>query len=202
MDQRADRSLEFVLDNRRLIIGFFLLVAVCGVFFVIGFMEGKRQAVLSAALSPVPEPASDGSPVAPTQTAENVAKPKEDRPVSEQLDWYGTVNKPGEPTRGLEPLPEPVQAVVKGPEPSAPVAAAAETGSYTVQVGAFRQRREADAAAARLKAKGYDCTIDVPTSPKALFILKVGSYSTRADAAAAQVRLQRDGFKSFVKTTG
>jgi cell division protein FtsN len=131
---------------------------------------------------------------------ETAAKPQEDASMRDQLDWYKRVNKPGEATKGLEPAPEPAKAVVKAPEPPVrPVATASGPGGYSVQVGAFRQRREADAKATQLKAKGYDCVMESPASPKALFLLKVGRYNTRADAVAMQRRLQRDGFTSFVK---
>ena len=43
MDQHSDSGYELVLDNRRLIIAFAVLILFCGCFFVVGFMEGKRQ---------------------------------------------------------------------------------------------------------------------------------------------------------------
>ncbi len=214
MDQRMDRGMEFVLDNRRLIVGFFVLVAVCGCFFVIGFVEGKRQAVglearvipsTPAALQPQQQAlGSDGAP----------AQPEGDRPVREQLDWYKRVNKPGEAARGLEPPPEPVKTVVQPsaaptappepapaakPKPNAPKQAALGQ-TYSVQVGAFRQRREVEAKAAVLKSKGYDPLIEAPVAPNTLFLLKVGRFTSRADAAAMQLRLKKDGLGSFIKT--
>ena len=43
MDDASESGLELVLDNRKIVIGFVLLIFICGCFFVIGFIEGKRQ---------------------------------------------------------------------------------------------------------------------------------------------------------------
>lgn len=211
MNQRSDRGLEFVLDNRKLIVGFFVLIAVCGLFFVIGFVEGKRQAVgLEAKVLPpqVAQPQQQSAAAPPSSPA---AKANEERSVREQLDWYRRVNKDAEATKGLEPAPEPVKTVVQpsipGPsaretsaktKPSPPKAAAAKL-TYSVQVGAFRQRHEAEAKASVLKSKGYEYVIESPSASGTLFLLKVGKFNSRADAAAMQLKLKKDGVGSFIK---
>jgi cell division protein FtsN len=212
MDQRSERGLEFVLDNRKLIVGFFVLIAVCGAFFVIGFVEGKRQVVgLETRVIPATHPESQptATTAAPVTTP---AKGTEERSVRDQLDWYNRVNKSGEATKGLEPAPEPVKTVVQPatPPPSAHSAAAKDKAAapkqapakptYSVQVGAFRQRQEAEAKAASLKSKGYDYVIEPPVPPNSLFLLKIGKFPSRADAAAMQLRLKKDGVGSFIKT--
>ena len=50
-DQSAEPGFEFVLDNRKLIVVFLLLISFCGGFFVLGFMEGKRQGMQEASLA-------------------------------------------------------------------------------------------------------------------------------------------------------
>ncbi len=177
MDQRTDKGLEFVLDNRRLIVGFFILIAICGAFFVIGFVEGKRQAVgLETRVIPG-APAESRQGAAASDAAP--AQPNEERSVRDQLDWYKRVNKPGEATKGLEPPPEPVKTVVQpAPAPAAPPAPAPaakarpdtpKPQTYSVQVGAFRQRQEAETKAALLKSKGFDYVIEAPVPPNTLF---------------------------------
>lgn len=222
MDQRTDRGLEFVLDNRKLIIGFFVLIAVCGAFFVIGFVEGKRQVVgMEAKVTPAAAseaPQQSGAAAVPAAAAP--AKPPEDHAVKDQLDWYKRVNKPGEATKGIEPAPEPVKTVVqtapaaaasrppaketepvkKEKEKPAPAKAAVQKTTYSVQVGAFRQRQEAETRAATLKSKGYESVIEAPVPPNSLFLLKVGKFNSRADAVATQLKLKKDGVGSFIKT--
>jgi len=70
--------------------------------------------------------------------------------------------------------------------------------TYTVQVGAFKQKQEADSRAAALKLKGYLCVIDF-RSAEQLYLIKVGRFDTRAGAKAVQLQLSKDGFSSFIK---
>ena len=67
-------------------------------------------------------------------------------------------------------------------------------------MGAFRQRREAEAKAAALKARNYDYVIEPTEGSEPLFMLKVGRFESRAEAVATQLRLKRDGFSTFIKT--
>ena len=211
MDQRSDRGLEFVLDNGKLIVGFFVLITVCGLFFVIGFVEGKRQAVgLEAKVLPSQVVQPQQAAAAPSSSP--AAKADEERSVREQLDWYRRVNKDAEATKGLEPAPEPVKTVVQPSAPAptaresvpkpktAPPKAAAAKQTYSVQVGAFRQRHEAEAKASVLKSRGYEYVIESPAASGSLFLLKVGKFNSKADAAAMQLRLKKDGVGSFIKT--
>jgi cell division protein FtsN len=90
-------------------------------------------------------------------------------------------------------------AAEPAPKPSATPAASAAS-SYTVQVGAFRQRQQAEAKAQQLKAKGFDGRIEPPQSAEDLYLLKVGKFKTRTEAVAVQLQLKKSGFASFIKT--
>ncbi len=207
MDRHADESrLELDLDNRKLIIGFALLMVICAGFFVFGFIEGKRQALRTeprVAESPVPAPESR----VPSQTeskpalSDSAAKPAPPKPINEQLDWYKKVNSHGK--RDAKDL-----ASLEAKKPSTPPtriessrpADLAQKATYSVQIGAFRNRREAENRAAVLKAKGYDSFVE-PSKPGAeLYLLKVGRFDSRAAAVASQLKLKKDGFASFIKS--
>ena len=205
MDPRgAEAGTELVLDNRKLILSFLLLIVVCGAFFVIGFMEGKRQAIRAQAESIAP-----AAPDAPIQAAGSDAKQEgvaagQDRSVREQLDWYRSVQgsdaEPGKRTesaRILNPAQDaeakkPVAAPAKSAEPETTV-------TYSVQVGAFRQRKEADNKIGMLKARGFTGVIEPPATPDGYHLVKVGRFKTRAEAIAMELRLEKAGFSCFVK---
>jgi cell division protein FtsN len=144
---------------------------------------------------------------------------KPDKAVGEQLDWYQNVNRKGsEPIPGLK---QPAHSETKGAanQPDTATAPAAlpaakphaagaskstlEQGkvTYSVQVGAFRYKQEAEAKAELLKEKRYQYAIEQFGGPGGLYLLKVGKYDSRADAVAMQLRLKKDGFGSFIKTT-
>jgi len=215
----ADSGTEFVLDNRKLIITFVVLVVVCGAFFVIGFMEGKRQAVPARIERASSELAGGTGSAASQPGAKAVDQPTdrkaiEDRSGSAQQEWYKNAQAKESGTQKPSPAAKVVQSTPAPPAKKASVTqpqatkggAAAEPRSmvpaanvtYTVQVGAFKQKQEADISAAALKAKGYLCVIDFNPAEQ-LYRVKVGRFDTRADAKAVQLRLTKDGFSSIIK---
>lgn len=224
-DHSSESVSQLVLDNRKLIIGFALLIVLCGSFFVIGFMEGKRQGQLHAG-----ERTTDNQMARKDSSLQQYeakpaptlpgANPVENKDVREKLEWYGSVSKPGEiGVKGLEPVkpasPAPLPArktespaftaagsVSARAEPKSkpPSAAHATAVTYSVQVGAFRQRKEAETKAAVLQSKNYHSIIEPSGEPSGFFLLKVGKYESRADAVAMQNRLKKDGFTTFIKT--
>ena len=216
----VDGGSQLILDNRKIIIAFALLILICGTFFVIGFMEGKRQGTQRAAEKSGESPTavvktSSLSPVTKTDTTPPGVPG--DRGVRDKLDWYSSVNKRAdEGVKGLE-SPGPAKAIVPAdggatpgiglesasqeskPKPSTSVPATRTT--YSVQVGAFRHRAEAETKAEQLRSKRYPYVIDTSGGADQLFLLKVGKYESRAEAVAMQNRLKKDGFSTFIKTS-
>ena len=107
------------------------------------------------------------------------------------------------PSRSRPPVNE-TAAVPVAPEPrtvkptSVPAPAAAASASdpagpgFSVQVAAYRDRRDADTLAKQLAAKGYPAFVMDPVkgTSTALFRVRVGKYKTLKDAEAIEVRLQ------------
>jgi cell division protein FtsN len=215
----VESGTELVLDNRKLIVGFVLLVALCGACFVIGFMEGKRQAI-QAKLESMPPSAPSAAPgeglasgasKATGKTTEDV--PAKDRSIREQLDWYKNVQrgdtgaaKSAAKTEGATTPPvaqknPPPPVKPKSSKPPAPaVAVPAAKVSYSVQVGAFKQLKEAETTVAALKARGFEAVIDPPKPEKQqLYRVKVGKFESKADATAMMNKLTKAGISCYVK---
>jgi cell division protein FtsN len=226
-ERDADSGIELVLDNRKFIIAFVVLIAICGCFFVIGFIEGKRQGTqegIPQVATSEPKTSRDEAQSEETKTGDTAAtaKPAQEGTEEQQLNWYKNVNrkegepevtqqkaassptpKATEPVSAPKPAGEPSKKPVAEPEvKSAPQQTTASSGpvTYSVQVGAFRVRQEAENKGKMLKAQGFDCRIDVPKTSEDLYLLKVGKYSSRADAVAMQLRLKKSGIASFIKT--
>jgi cell division protein FtsN len=215
-DRAAESGLELVLDNRKLIVAFVLLISVCGCFFVVGFIEGKRQGFQQG--SQAIQPAVENPPKAITDEpsradAGSSAVPETARtinPEDQRLDWYKSVNRPeGEPEKSLQALAS--SSVVKSPEPPRTSTPATKLKAhvdppplgqvtYSVQVGAFRQKLELETKAQALRAKGFEYRIETPRLPEDLYLLKVGTFHSRAEAVAMQLRLKKSGFSCFIKT--
>jgi cell division septation protein DedD len=94
------------------------------------------------------------------------------------------------PAVAVPPTP-PVDTGRVAPAPTpAPTPGVAPQGQteYSVQIAAYGRKRDADAAAARLKARGFQVRV---VGTKAPYRVRIGRYATRADAVAAQGRMKR-----------
>jgi cell division protein FtsN len=72
--------------------------------------------------------------------------------------------------------------------------------TYSVQVGAFKQRQDAEVTAKSLEAKGFQPVIEDPRLPSPYYLVKVGRFELRADAYAMQQKVKKAGFACFIKT--
>jgi DedD protein len=111
--------------------------------------------------------------------------------------------KAPEPAAPAEDAPAARGAAATPPLPPAPVAAprtvsdrpatSAPAGRpWSVQVGAFRSRENADRQVTQLKGKGFPAYADPPGAAGALVKVFVGPYSDRAEADRVAGRLQRE----------
>lgn len=73
----------------------------------------------------------------------------------------------------------------------------AEKTLYRVQTGAFKQKANADALAAKLKAAGFDTYIVIVNG---LYKVQVGAYSKKANADAMAEKLKAAGFDTYITT--
>jgi cell division protein FtsN len=228
VDHDAESGRELVLDNRKLIIAFAVLIAICGCFFVVGFIEGKRQGfqegnqtvaetahkanpAIRQAQAPKPAKADGGAPptAAPDAGAPDAGAAAKEGSVEQRLNWQKvvTTGETKDISLAAKGVKEPVKETEKKPAAESdgktkPQANAthSEPVTYSVQIGAFRVRHEAESKAKMLRAKGYECRVEEPQSPEDLYLLKVGKYKSRAEAVAMQIRLKKSEPKSFVKT--
>jgi cell division septation protein DedD len=99
----------------------------------------------------------------------------------------------------------PTTAAPAKPAPGKPAAAAAPkapatSGTFTIQVGAFKDRASAESVMDRLKKKGFSAYVVAPEGPDGgLFNVRVGSFPARADAERVQAKLRDDEkFKPFI----
>ena len=211
--------MQLELDNRLLILVFGLLIVVCGGFFVLGFYLGKHQSLQGAdQMTTSPSLPSKSTSQSDTVTGSNAGKKAAAvRPGREDSEWYRSVNKsenanrlaqakkPGLPPGSAEPRE--AQEKKSQQEFTAPPGSTSALKSdapvqkitYSVQVGAFRQRKEAETKASLLKAKNFPYLIEPPKTASGLFLLKVGRFESKPDAVAMKLRLQKNGFKGFVK---
>ena len=97
---------------------------------------------------------------------------------------------------GSLPASQPSEAV--NIETDTPMAMEAST--YTVQVGAIRERAEAQQVVDQLFAKGYAAYVTILTEDtNRLYRIRVGAFTDRSEAEAMAARLQKDEqFKTWI----
>ena len=218
MGKNPGGQTELVLENRQLLLIFFVIVALCGVFFSLGYIVGRNtfsvvahatQAVSGGAEagnkpSPMPPPASSSqnSPNPP----EAGAGPEQAGPAADLNFYQSAEGKPPEAKLAPPESPSASSAPPSLPPSAAPSRpAAAEKPSpaeappgILVQVSALTRREDAQALVALLKEKKLP--VLVTTGPNdTLFHVAVGPYKSDKEAEQAKKVLEEDGFRPIIK---
>jgi cytoskeletal protein RodZ len=100
------------------------------------------------------------------------------------------------PTKSAEKAKAPERTAALAPSKSNSKAAGG--GSYWVQVGAFKESRNAEVLAKTLRAEGFSVQITQVTRDTPLHVVRVGGYPDRSRASAAREDLQGKGHTGFV----
>ena len=84
------------------------------------------------------------------------------------------------------------------PKPAVPAPAAA-AGTFTIQVGAFKDKGSAESVVSRLKGKGFAAFVVPAEGDDGLILVRVGSYAARADAERVEAKLRdQEKFKPYI----
>jgi cell division septation protein DedD len=67
-----------------------------------------------------------------------------------------------------------------------------------VQVGAFKESRNAEGLAQTLRSEGFPAQVATVTRDAPLHVVRIGGYPDRAKASAARQELQGKGHSGFV----
>jgi|SRR5580692_2982361 cell division septation protein DedD len=196
MKNNETGEFELVLGNKQLLSGFFIVVILFAVFFVMGYIVGRnstpqvaanRDQPGSAPSNTRPQPASGTAPASQNPPAAT-EPPKDD------------ADKP----LGSEPQPatqaaQPPAAKPVTPAPVAPPAAAnvePAPGETYLQVTSVKQDI-AETVAKTLKDKGFPAVLSPGPTGKTRVL--VGPYTDLAKLGQAKAELERLGFSPFVK---
>ena len=133
---------------------------------------------------------------APPATAPPVSLPKppaakETKPTPPAVAPVAKETKPPAivPTVARETKPAP-------PAVAAPPAAARRT--FTVQIAAFKNAKQAGQLAERVKRDGYPADVRRIESSAVPYVVRIGGFASREQAESAREALARKGFKGFI----
>ena len=172
----------------------------------------------SAAVPPASPPSSPpaATPGAPTPAAPSAESTTPTTPTP-PAPPASTPTPPPVATPAPTPTPAPARpetptATTRTPEKKAPERSAALTpgkgsngkttaagaGNYWVQVGAFKESRNAEGLAKRLRSEGFPVQVAQVARETPLHVVRVGGYADRSRASAARENLQGKGHTGFV----
>jgi DedD protein len=209
------------LSTRHLILVFLAGVAVCGVFFSLGFLVGYNER--SARMPPVTErvstpatippavnPPLESVPVGPSSAATSaatvppLAPPQVSAPPSppgERKTLAAARTAP--PVTAPPPSPAKAEREPELGTPATPPAGAGEVGvGFTVQIAASRTKKDAEALVTILEERGYPVFLVTPEYAHAndnLYRVQVGPFSSKEDAEKVRAKLTQEGFKPFIR---
>ena len=186
---------EITLGTGKMLVLFFGLVALCAVFFGMGFSLGKNSAKTNG--DPQAAAAAAGS-VRPT-----AVKASEPRPPSD-LTFYKAVEQK-DPNTELTPKttdapanPAAKSAAGDNDAPPDPSALVSNQNNYFVQVAAVSKQEDAEALVDALKKKQY-AAFAANTPGDKLFHVQVGPFSDIKLAEGARGQLVKDGYNPILK---
>lgn len=210
------------LSAWHLILVFLVGVAVCGVFFSLGFLVGYNER--SGRAAPVTERISTPATIPPTLSTPLESTPVGPRGLSPSLtsvppplataqasapasqpggDKPATASGPSAPAPGAPLSPVPAEKKPELGATASPPAGAGEVGvGFTVQIAASRTKQDAEALVKILEGRGYPVFMVTPEYAHAnddLYRVQVGPFTLKEDAEKVRLKLTQEGFKPFIK---
>jgi cell division septation protein DedD len=224
-----NKDAEKGLSATQLALVFLAGVAVCAVFFALGFIVARNQRppIVAAETERVPPPApapaplsaaptgslsSEGSspspgqpPASPASSGSSDASTGTQAAGEESPSEHALKSEslPAAPVSGsAAPAAPQTSAAPPAPSPSAAAPAPTPGGGIVVQVAAAGVRADAERLVDLLKSRGYPAFLVTPEAAGLgdnLFRVQVGPYKLRAEALGVRDKLVADGFKPFVR---
>jgi DedD protein len=194
---------EITLGTGKMLALFFGLVALCAVFFGMGFKLGKNSTASAAA--------SDGSAAPPTVNSEarpSAVKPATDTDASRSADvaFYQSSGQKNAASQPASDSADNTAAASKSPDAASPAgdksaaadpAVAPPASAYYVQVAAVSKSEDGDSLVDALKKKQYPAFSSA--GPDKFFHIEVGPFADIKSAEDMRAKLITDGYNPILK---
>ncbi len=209
----SSQDTEITLGTGKLLGVFFSLVAICAVFFALGYTLGRRSdSGLSGAMtlgsslaSTGAKPAGSGvTPAAPMTFYKAVEQQNANPQLTPAAAVAGNTDT-AQASSGTAAPSSPGASASTAQTPGAqadnppdPMAAIPGTGYY-VQVAAVTKQEDADALVDALKKKQYPAFVSGNAAVDKYFRVQVGPFGDIKEAEAMRSRLINDGYNPILK---
>src|SRR5271157_3776641 len=219
----ASEDTEITLGTGRMLGLFFLLAAICGVFFSIGYSLGKSSA-REQALNDQPSQVLAASPNAASSSQSDdkpsaviASKPAADPAAQTGADSEQSPAKENPPAAAakasaVEASPVPAQSAKRtqpseaaghsaaGAPPVSHSAPMTGPGTIVVQIAALSREDDAVALAGALRKKDYNVfVVNNPATSDKFYHVQVGPFATLPEADAMKAKLIAEGYNPIVK---
>jgi len=194
MPTATSQDTEITLGTGKMLALFFGLVAVCAVFFGMGFSLGRSSVRIASPDVPATTTVTTGGQ-RPSAVKTNGATTPPDMTFYKAVESKGGDSQPvvKEAAAGAPETTPPTTAAA-APDPTAP----ASSNSYFVQVAAVSKAEDAAALVDALKKKQYPAfSTNTPTDK--LIHVQVGPYADIKDAELMRGKLVSDGYNPILK---
>ena len=196
----SSEDTEITLGTGKLLVLFFGLVAICALFFALGYSLGRKSepmlATVPAAQPSAPSRTTNASTPAPQSMTfyKNVEQKEANAELTPATDTKAdTGTSAGASPAPAAPASQTPDANLQSPSTILP------TSAYFVQVAAVTKQEDADALVDALKKKDYPAFVAPQTKTDNFFHVQVGPYSDVKDAEAMRTRLIGDGYTPILK---
>jgi DedD protein len=200
----SSEDTEITLGTGKLLVLFFGLVAICALFFALGYSLGRKSepavTTASAAVTSSPAPAGNkASSTGPSTPPMTFYKNVEQKDANAELTPANDAKADPNAAAPAGAAGATNNSTSQTPAASAPDSTATlPTSGYFVQVAAVSKEDDADALVDALKKKQYPAFVAAATTDK-LFRVQVGPYTDVKEAEAMRARLIGDGYSPILK---
>jgi len=195
---------EIILGTGKLLGIFFVLVAMCGTFFGLGYALGRNSgpmALQNGTASAVNTSGAKPGAGVKVNAPRVVVTSAPDANTSAQLEQTPPV-QPAPADNAAPASTQPTASVLPvaaTTNPSTTLSDPTTGGNITVQVAAVTKQEDADVLVAALRRKNYPVFVAPGTSVDNLYHVQIGPFAELKDAEAMKSKLAGDGYNAIVK---
>ena len=191
----ASHDTEITLGTGKMLALFFGLVALCGLFFGLGFSLGRGSVRTSLSADPA-QTSGGGAVLRPSGMKSGTNSPSGGMTYSNPIDQKDTEAAANDGQNKESANPATDSQSKSGPPD--PMSLNAGPG-YFVQVAAVSKPDDAQALVDALKKKQYTAFSSNASATDKFFHVQVGPFSDIKDAEATRAKLISDGYNPILK---
>jgi DedD protein len=210
------KDTEIVLGTGKMLGIFFVLVAICGTFFGLGYSLGHSSSPVALQSHPITivaaAPAKPAAGVTVTSLppdcatsaagcAANTASTATAQPAPPVTQPEDAISQPGSDSNeeaSEAPATKPLAQPATTKSTPAPELKGAP-GGISVQVAAVTKQEDAEALVSALRRKNYPVFVASVPAADNLYHVQVGPFPEMKDAEAMRSRLAGDGYNAIIK---